>query len=202
MKKTLLAFAIPALLAAGTATAQSRAPVQDNGFYYNYGQLGYLNQDWDGGFDVDAVDGRLSYALDQQLFLRGEMAFFDGDVKAGKAGEIDVDGWWLAAGLGFHTPLQRNVDLVLTGDIVRIDYEVEDSFEDDDVGFALSVGARGRSGDKLELYGGLFAQDIDENEFGFFGELLVHASQQLDVGADLKLGDDLTQIGLFARLNF
>ena len=197
-----VALAISSLLAAGSLQAQTSAPLADNGFSYNYAQVGYQAQDWDGGFEVDVLEGRVAHALDKQLFLRGAFNFFDGDIKVGRFGDIDVDGWTIAGGLGFHTPLQNNMDLVLTGDIVRISYDVDNVGDDDDIGFALSGGARLRSGDKLELYGGVFAQDVDESEAGLFGELLVHASPGLDVGAELKLGDDLTQIGVFARFNY
>ena len=103
----------------------------------------------------------------------------------------------LSGGLGFHTPLQTGLDLVVTGDIVHIDYDYGD-----DPGFAIAGGVRHATTDKLELTGGLFIEDVVDSEFGIQGGALFHASAKVDIGADLKLGDDITTFGVFGRYNF
>ena len=112
LKKTLMASAIAAAsLASINAQAQSQqtTPVRDNGFSYTYGQFGYDNWDYDNGPDVDVLSGEGSFALDEHLFLRGGASFYDGDYDS--PGSDDVDGNRLYVGAGFHTPLQRGLDL-------------------------------------------------------------------------------------------
>lgn len=195
MKRIWLLAGLPlAVMGTSAMAAQPRtSAVRDNGFSYNYVQGGYENQDWDGGLNVDALDGKLSYALDEHLFVRGGMQVFDGDYGRNNS----INGWRLNAGMGFHTPLKSRLDLVLTGDIVHIDYDVGS-----DNGIALTGGVRHATTDKLELEGGAFMEDVQKSQFGLYGDARVHLNKQVDVGANLKLGDDVTAIGVYGRYNF
>lgn len=198
----LLASGVVAMVSASVVVAQPQtSTVRDNGFSYDYLQAGYENRDWDGGWETDGIDFKLSHALDEHLFVRGGLQFFDGDVDipswAAPWIDDDVDGWELSAGLGFHTPLKPGLDLVLTGDIVHVDADI-----DDETGFALSGGVRHETTAELELNGGVFVQDVGESEIGLFGGALFHATQKVDLGAELRLGGDLTQFGVFGRYNF
>ncbi|MDF1779902.1 MAG: hypothetical protein P1U67_01275 [Alcanivoracaceae bacterium] len=196
MKRIGLIAGLPlAVLASNVVAAETRtSAVRDNGFSYTYVQGGYESQDWDGGVDVNALDGKLSYALDEHLFVRAGLQFLDGDYNRGRG---DFDGWAMSGGLGFHTPLQQRLDLVVTGDIIHIDYDF-----DDDTGFAIAGGVRHATTDKVELAGGAFLQDVRDSEFGVYGNALYHATPAVDVGAELRLGDDATVFGLFGRYNF
>ena len=42
----------------------------------------------------------------------------------------------------------------------------------------------------------------DDNEIGLYGEAMVNVTPAFNVGADVQLGDDISAIGLFGRLNF
>ncbi|MCB1836543.1 MAG: hypothetical protein KDH99_02895 [Alcanivoracaceae bacterium] len=196
------------LLAGGTAVALSStvavaqpqtSTVRDNGFSYNYVQGGFEHRDWDNSLDIDGLDGKISWALDEHLFLRGGLQFFDGDVDVpGPGGNVDADGWQLSAGMGFHTPLKTGLDLVLTGDIVHIDVDNGG----DETGYEITGGVRHETTAQVELTGGAYLQDIEDSDFGVFGGALYHVSQAVDVGAEVRFGDDLTQFGLFGRYNF
>jgi hypothetical protein len=201
MKYRALLVALPLAAAVGTASAQPRtSEVRDNGFSWNYFQFGVATEDWDGGFDRDVLYGRLSYALDEHLFLRGSISFYDGKVP-GPFGN-GYYGFGLGAGLGFHTPLQRNLDLVITGDILHDRYKTGGD-RDRENGFRGAGGVRHRASDQIELSGGVFAQRMySDNEIGLYGELLVKVAPTFDIGADLQFGDDITSIGLFGRLAF
>ena len=147
LKKTLMASAIAAAsLASINAQAQSQqtTPVRDNGFSYTYGQFGYDNWDYDNGPDVDVLTGEGSFALDEHLFLRGGASFYDGDYDS--PGNDDVDGNRLYVGAGFHTPLQRGLDLVGTADVIRDDND----FNDEEWGYAVSGGLRHQTTEVLE----------------------------------------------------
>ncbi|MFN3712194.1 MAG: hypothetical protein ACK4SX_00900 [Alcanivoracaceae bacterium] len=198
MKYRALLVALPLAAMIGTANAQPRtSEIRDNGFSWNYVQFGIVTEDWDGGFDRDALYGRLSYALDEHLFLRGSVSLYDGD--AGNRGYYGVG---LSGGLGFHTPLQRNLDLVLTGDVLHDRYKVGGN-RDRENGFRGAGGIRHRTSDQIELSGGAFMQRMyRDNEIGLYGEMLVKVTPTFDVGADLQFGDDVTAVGVFGRVGF
>ena len=60
-----------------------------------------------------------------------------------------------------------------------------------------------RATEQLELTGGLYFADVGpQDDIGLFGDALFHLNDQFDVGANLKLGGDLTEFGLFGRYNF
>lgn len=206
MKRILCAAAAPLMVpmvfmssTAFAAEAQTSS-VRDNGMSYTYVQGGYENRDYDDAFETDGLDAKVSYALDEHLFVRGGLQLFKGDADYrcyGFCNNDDADGYQLSGGLGFNTPLSTGLDLVVTGDIVHIDYDFGD-----DTGYAIAGGVRHATTDKLELTGGLFLEDVVDSEFGLQGGALFHASAKVDVGADLKLGDDITTFGLFGRYNF
>ena len=195
--KRIALLALPAALLGTSAIAAEPATsgVRDNGLSYDYFQFGYESRDYDGRFspELDGLDAQLAHALDEHLFLRGEAQIFEVDPG-------DGDGWLIAGGLGFHTPLQKSLDLVLSGDLVHVDYDFGD-----DTGYRLRGGVRHATAPQLELAGGAFLQDIGDfvdSEFGLYGSALFHINEDIDVGAELQLGDDSDVIGLFGRINF
>lgn len=199
-RSTLLLAAPLALAISATAVAQPRtSEIRDNDFNWNFVQFGLESQDWD-GFDRDALYGRLSWALDEHLFLRGGLSLYDGD--------IDYRGMGLSVGLGFHTPLQQGLDLVVSGDILHDRYRIDPpgpggSRSDNETGVKLAGGVRHATAEKVELSGGAFLLRYDgENELGLYGEALVKVSDTFHVGADLQLSGDYDVIGVFGRVTF
>src|SRR5690606_6135750 len=74
----LLAGGALAMMSTSAVMAQPQtSTVRDNGFSYDYLQAGYENRDWDGGWETDGIDFKLSHALDEHLFVRGGLQFFD-----------------------------------------------------------------------------------------------------------------------------
>lgn len=198
-RHTLLLAAPLALALSANALAQPRtSDVRDNNFNWNYAQFGLEFQDL-GGPDRDALYGRLSWVLDEHLFLRGGLSLYDGDA--------DYQGFGLSAGLGFHTPLQRGLDLVVTGDILHDRYEFDPpgpaNVDDTETGVRLAGGVRHATADKVELSGGAFLLRMyDETEIGLYGEVLAKVADNVHVGADVQLSGDYDAIGLFARVLF
>lgn len=205
--KTIQSALLPlvAVLSVPVIAAET-APVKDNGFSYNYAEGVYYTQDWDGRFDVDGFGARVSVALDEHFFGRGELMLFDGDAD-NFLFDVDVDGWQIGVGGGFHTPAGDKADLVLSADLLLVNYDVDASRfslggDEDDIGIRLAGGARMKAGDKLELEGGLFLESVDESELGVYGGARASLTEQLDLGAGLRLGGDLTELTLSARYNF
>ncbi len=212
-KKTLLVSGIALAIAAPAMAEQRTSAVRDNGFSYNYGQLAYDQWDYDGAFDVDALTAEGAFALDEHLFVRGGLSFFDGDFDYGYS-DSDVDGNRIYGGVGFHTPLQQNLDFVGSADIIYEKYEsdvvvcypfagcVTADGDDDDIGFELRGGVRAAVADKVELEGGLSYFDVFDNDVTLYAQGLFKATPAVDVGARLLFGGDRESIGVFGRYNF
>lgn len=214
LKKTLLVSGI-ALAVAGPAMAEQRtSSVRDNGFSYTYGQLAYDQWDYDDSLDVDALTAEGAFALDEHLFLRGGLSFYDGDFDYSYYDDSDVDGNRLYAGVGFHTPLVRKLDFVGSADIIYDEYETDvvvcvpfggcasSDADDDDVGFELRGGVRFAATDMLELEGGLSYYDVFDDDISLYGQGLLKVAPAFDVGGRVMLGGDRETIGVFGRYNF
>ncbi|MDF1628612.1 MAG: hypothetical protein P1U78_02345 [Alcanivoracaceae bacterium] len=199
MKRSTLFLVVPLAGAiSSVAIAQPQtSPVRDNNFDWSFFQFGVDFQDMDRGFDRDALYGRVSWALDEHLFLRAGLSLYDGEV-----GVVDYDGFGLSGGLGFHTPLQQGLDLVVSGDLLFDRVDVGNN-RDSESGLRLAGGVRHQTSDQVELSGGAFAMRMyDNNDIGLYGEALFKVSEKFNVGADLQLGDDINSIGVFGRLSF
>jgi len=195
MKRHTLWLALPLTAAISTgAMAQTQtSQIRDNNFNWNFAQFGLEFQDLD-GFDRDAIYGRVSVALDEHLFLRGNVNLYDGDG--------DYDGIGLSGGLGFHTPLQQGLDLVITGDVLHDRIEVGNN-KDNETGMRLAGGVRHATAANVELSGGAFMWRMyDETEIGLYGEALFKVAEKVSVGADIQFSGDYDVLGLFARVSF
>jgi len=195
-KKTLLVSGIALAVAAPAMAEQRTSMVRDNGFSYTYGQLAYDRWDLDNDLDIDALTAEGSFALDEHIFLRGSLGFYDGD-----AGRADVDGHRLSGGVGFHTPLQRGLDFVTSADIIYDEIEVGRG-DDDEIGFEVRGGVRHATTEQLELSGGLTYMDLYDDDLGVYGQGLLKLTPVVDLGARVVVGGDRDTYGLFGRYNF
>ena len=200
-KKTLLVSGIALAVTSPAMAEQQTSMVRDNGFSYTYGQLAYDRWDLDNGWDVDAITGEGSFALDEHIFLRGSLGFYDGDYDNGPF-DADVDGHRLSGGVGFHTPLQRGLDFVTSADIIYDDRDYDPGNNDDEIGFEVRGGVRHATTEKLELSGGLAYQDLYDDDLGVYGQGLFKVSQAVDLGARVIVGGDRDTYGVFGRYNF
>lgn len=190
--KRLPLVAAGLLLAPLAFAAPNTTAPQNNNFSWNYGEVGLATHDQDGTNDnITSLDGKLSYALDQHLYALGGLSY--GWVHSAKI-------WDLHGGLGFHTPLVKNLDAFGEGEI-NLD-RISNGGHDNETGYTLRAGVRARANDQIELKGGIYHLDIYNTDTGLFGSALYHVNQQTDLGARLTLGDKETAFGLFARYNF
>ena len=194
----LLSAAICAPLAA-VADTVATLPGRDNAFSYSYLQGGVdVGNLGNPRADADTVYVEGSYAIDPNLHVRGGLGYYDGDVRRGGA---DVHGHRISAGLGFNTLLQNDLDFVASGDVVQVRAKAGGSSASD-TGMELRGGVRHRTTDRLQLAGGAFHENIDRSDTGLYGEALFNVQQSLDVGARVRVGDDIGTVGLFGRYNF
>jgi|TARA_R100001460_G_scaffold34826_1_gene67464 outer membrane protein with beta-barrel domain len=201
-KKTLLVSGIALAVSAPAMAEQQTSMVRDNGFSYTYGQLAYDRWDLDNDVDVDALTAEGSFALDEHIFLRGSLGFFDGDYDRGPFRDGDVDGTRLSAGAGFHTPLQRGLDFVTSADIIYDDRDLDPGKSDDEIGFELRGGLRHATTEQLELSGGLTYMDLYDDDLGVYGQGLFKLTPVVDLGARVIVGGDRDTYGVFGRYNF
>jgi len=131
-------------------------------------------------------------ALDEHLFLRGNVSLYDGDG--------DYDGIGLSGGLGFHTPLQQGLDLVITGDVLHDRIEVGNN-KDNETGMRFAGGVRHATAPNVELAGGAFMWRM-YTEIGLYGEALFKVAERVSLGADIQFSGDYDVLGLFARVSF
>lgn len=195
-KKTLLVSGIALAVTSPAMAEQQTSMVRDNGFSYTYGQLAYDRWDLDDDVDADALSAEGAFALDEHIFLRGALGFYDGD-----AGRLDVDGHRLSGGIGFHTPLQRGLDFVSSADIIYDEIEVGRG-DDDEIGFELRGGLRHATTEQLELSGGLTYMDLYDDDLGVYGQGLFKLTPVVDLGARVVVGGDRDTYGVFGRYNF
>lgn len=166
MRKTLLASAL--LMAAAAAHA---AP-----FSYDLVEGGYGEID-----EADSLFIKGSKALDKNLYVLGGLY---------AAEDNNQDGFMLEGGLGYHLPLSKQADLVLNGQLLYADNDV-----DDDLGAILRAGVRFTPADRVELEGNLafssndviFDDGIGLDVYGryffnkqFSGALGLHSDTELD----------------------
>lgn len=201
LKKTLMASAIAAtsLFSVGAYAQTYANALPDNGFSYTYGQLGYDHWDYDHGPNADVLSADGSFALDQHLFLRGGLGIYNGDYNYEHYGhDSNADGSRLYGGLGYHTPLQRGLDLVGTADVIHDNNDGNHN----EWGYRLRAGVRNQTTRALQLSGGAVYEDVYDGNFGLYGQALVSVTPVVDVGARATVQDSENTIGVFGRYNF
>lgn len=194
MNKYLLVAA--GLLVSSFGFAAQTTTPQNNGFSWSYADVGITVHDYDTHDGPDAngtsLDGNLRLAIDDHLYALGGLSY--GWLHSTRL-------WDLHGGLGFHTPLVKNLDFLGEGEI-NLDRVHDHGHHDSEAGFTLRTGVRNRTTDQLELTGGVYYSNIWESDAGLFGEAVYHLQKPLSIGAKLTLGDDETAFGLFGRYAF
>lgn len=185
-----------------SADALETLPSRGNDFSYSWVQGGLEVGDIENprsNVDMLFVDG--AWALDEHVFLRGAVSFYDGRVR-GRPPRPDVDGSRLSLGAGFNTPLQEDLDLVVSGDLIRVRANFDGDGSDSETGFDMRGGVRYRATPQVEVSGGAFVEAIDRNELGVYGEGVYALDAPVNLGARLELGSNIATFGLFVRHDF
>lgn len=192
---------------------------EDNNFFDNFAE----DFDDGDGFKINA-----SFDLSDSLFTFGsygstdtEFSYFDNNGQLVSKGE-DVK--TLVLGLGFHTPLADNFDLVVTGGYTDIDLgdfslgrnenddlnsgdDIQNAFkdlnDDDSDGYFLDLGGRAQLASWLELGAGVRYTDLDYGDnTSLFGNMLFELSDNLGINVGGDFGDDISTYSLGLRYSF
>jgi opacity protein-like surface antigen len=169
------------------ATAQVTEP------RYTYGELGYINVDFD---DInDDGDGFLvggSYALTRNIHALADYSDLDLD------GNADASTWSLGAGANF--PLRPGLDAV--GRVRYIDSEIDRPGDDSETGYGLEAGVRTMINPQLELNGAVRYVDVFDDNTSLVLGGLYDVARNVALGGELDFSDDYTALLLRARVYF
>lgn len=184
MNKSLLAAA----LALAAASTQALA------FSYDNLEGGYGEID-----DADSLFLKGSKSLDKNLFVLGGAYLVD---------ENNFDGFYLEGGLGYHLPLSKQADLVMSAQLLYgdFDYEVRTAKgNEDDLGAILRAGVRFTPVDKVELEGNLAVSSNDtliDDGIGLDAYARYAFTNEFSGALGLHSDTELDGISLSVRYNF
>jgi hypothetical protein len=176
MYKTILATAM--LMSAAISQA---APLS-----YDYVEGGYGEWDRD-----DALFVTGSKALDNNLFILGSIYAIDNRLG---------DGFYLEGGVGYHLPLSKQVDLVMSAEVLYGDNGIID-----DMGAILRAGVRFTPADRVELEGVLAVSSNDaliDDGIGLNATARYFFSNVLSGAIGLHSDTELDGVSLSMRYNF
>ena len=179
----VLSLAMPAL---SQAAAEPR---------YTYGELGYLNVDFDDiNDDGDGFGIGGSYAFHKSFHFVADYQDID------LSGSSDASAFRL--GVGGNLTLRPGLDAVGRVRWIHAEVDVGNSGNDDD-GYGLEAGLRLMINPQLELDGGINYEDVgnsDDTALEIGG--LYEIANNFALGADVEFSNDVTAFFLKGRLYF
>jgi hypothetical protein len=186
------------------------------GISYTNVELMYVYTDPDGGGDSgDGVNLRLSYALNQSLYIVADAAYNDYG---------GADSTQLALGIGGHISLTKNIDLAGDAGVVWVDQETSYAgLDDDDFGWYVRPHFRGKWG-CLEAHLGALYVDVDGDsvrvqndntafvsystyswgieQWSGFLDLYYHLNANWDIAGGVVIGEDFNAFRAGVRYRF
>lgn len=159
---------------------------------YTYGELGYINADYDDiSEDGDGFGIGGSYALNKNVHVVADYSDIDLD---------NGDASTLSLGVGVNFPLRAGFDAV--GRARYIDSEVDRPGDDDESGYGLEAGVRAMINPALELNGGVRYTDVFDDNTSLVVGGLYDLGSSFALGGEFEYSDDYTALFLKARLYF
>lgn len=185
---------------AGAAFAQSSS---NSAFSYNYLDLGYTEGEI---FDEDfsSYGFNAAFSISPNFFLKGGYSTGESDRSffVGNGTEpIEVDNYSL--GLGYHTPLSRNTDLVAGVSYLGSEGEFA-GFREEGDGYGANLGIRTLLTDNVEIEGGINYVDGDDidGEVGYDVTARLYLTDQVSLNAGYAEIKEQSGIRAGVRLNF
>ena len=140
---------------------------------YNAVQIGYAKTTESGEADINEFDLGVSYSINKNIYIQG--LFATGNQASGTpAGDITFTGW--DVGLGAHTPIGNNVDIVGIFDLVQAKAELGSNSQSGN-GYGISVGVRGE-----------FTPQLEGTFFGDYSSVTANSSTTTSTGISAGLG--------------
>jgi hypothetical protein len=187
------------------------------GISYTNAELLYVFTDADGGDESDGVDIRLSYALNDMLYVAASYSLFDWD--------SNMEQEYTTIGLGAHMSLTSNIDIAMDAGVIWWNQDTAHaSIDGEDFGWYVRPHFRGKWG-CLEAHVGAQYVDVDGSdgvrvtstttppvtttfpgwevsEWSGFLSLYYQLNQSWDLTAGVVIADDFDQLNAGIRYRF
>ena len=173
----------------------SSAVALADGPSYSYIQASYVDMDVD--FGGGSADGN-GFGVAGSVALNDEWHVFADYTSADLESVLDLD--LTTIGAGYHRGISDTTSVFAELGYAKVDLQ----FLGDDSGLSAKVGIRSMINNNLEVYGTVGTLDFGDIDWGaeFGGGAWYTVSGNFAVGADIKFADDVTRLGLGARLYF
>lgn len=205
IKRSLFALALAAVL---PVSAQA-----SDGLSFTYVEADYVNTDAF-GLDMDGFGLKGNVGFAEKFYATASWTETSkGDVDLGYAeGPVDFDLEQSSIGVGFHTPIGKNVAFI--AEAAYLNYNVKagipDLGSDNESfnGYRATAGVRALLGEKFELEGKAHYADLEQIDGSFGGEIngTFHINNTWGVGAGWSTqefeGDDADQWHVGVRASF
>lgn len=183
--RLLLAIASASLLA-GITSAHAAT------FSYDYIEGGFGEAS-----DARSVDGDVIWlggakTLDKPFGLLGSLGIVDFN-----GGDATV----LRGGGLFHKPLQKDLDLFATLELVFVDYDLG-AFSDSDIGLAAAGGARYALQDNFQLEGKITLTEVDPFDDGLGLQFGARFFMDKQLSAAAGIASDTEFDGIYVNLRY
>lgn len=189
MKTILRTFSSTLLLLLATAGAQAA------GFSYDHAQVSFDDVDFDvPGFNVDGdgITFSASYAFHPDYFVSASYGSWDLNGS--------VDGTQYTLGLGLHSAMNAQTDLVLDAVLGNIELDSGSSTFDNDF-WRLGVALRHKLSNRVEVGGALYYYnfDIGDSDTAFGFNALFNLTKEVSALAAIEFRDDVDILSLGIR---
>lgn len=142
--------------------------------------------------------------LDQHFHVRGSIAVLDAAAKRRGGDRVNpaLRGERLTVGGGFNTPIQTDLDLQLTAELVYQSVRARRGDNRRDLGLTSRLGVRHQTHDVVQLSGGVRLNAVHKTRAGVYGEALLRVASDVDVGVEVFTEGSREAASLLLRYNF
>jgi hypothetical protein len=113
---------------------------------YNAVQFGYSKTDMSGNSEFDEYGIGVSFSVNNDVFVEGQFA---GLQQPANSTTVALDGKSWAIGAGYHTPISKNVDIIIGAGISQTTWKAAGTSSLQD-GYNFGIGVRGEITPKIE----------------------------------------------------
>ncbi len=161
-------------------------------FDYNYGQIGYEFDDFEGL----TLTG--SFEINQNIFVLARYASLTEDTLG-----VDIDYTDFNVGAGYHMPINNKTDAVFTVSFDSAEVDIPGTpVSVDDTGLLLTAGVRFQVNPQIELAGGLYHVTTFDGDTGIQGEARYNINNTMSAGLSYVSSDFVDGFGINFRMGF
>ena len=191
------------IIAAALLSTSSTVFAKEISYDYIQGTFAKVTVDTDtsvGDLDANGFSVSGSFSITPAIAFTASYGAINSDELLG----VDIDTTQLTFGVTAHTSIAPNTDIFGNFSVLKANIEVSDGFttiDDDDTGYAISLGLRFLATDNVELELGFERDDSFESaDNSFSAGIRFHASEKLSLGIGYATADDVDALLLNARL--